>query len=78
LLLAGISGIPIRSAIASLYPERLQMMVRNDVPKLLKSEADAQSERRQAEKSLRHSEERAVRQRKAIADLAAGQKSVAR
>jgi len=38
--------------------------------KLLKSEAAAQSERRQAEKSLRHSEERAVRQRKAIADLA--------
>jgi signal transduction histidine kinase/CheY-like chemotaxis protein len=37
---------------------------------LLKSESMAQSERRQAERNLRNSEERAVRQRKAIADLA--------
>jgi signal transduction histidine kinase/CheY-like chemotaxis protein len=37
---------------------------------LLRREAIAQTERRQAEKRLRNSEERAVRQRKAIADLA--------
>jgi signal transduction histidine kinase/ActR/RegA family two-component response regulator len=37
---------------------------------LLKSESIAQSERRLAERNLRNSEERAVRQRKAIADLA--------
>jgi signal transduction histidine kinase len=37
---------------------------------LLRREAMAQTERRQAEKNLRKSEERAVRQRKAIADLA--------
>jgi len=55
-----LSGLVFLLVLALLFRHRI----------LLKSESMAQSERRQAERNLRNSEERAVGQRKAIADLA--------